>query len=141
MSSGFIRVWLCQNFLPFKAECYSIACTFHIVFIHSSVRGHLGCSHLLSIVHNAAVNLEMQIFLPDPAFNSFGHLPRSEIAGPYGSYIFNFLRKLPFFHSGYTILKSHQQCKSRLFKYKSDHVSFLLKSSIRTLIFSGWEPK
>ena len=30
-------------------------------FIHSSVEGHLGCSHLLPIVNNGAMNIGVQV--------------------------------------------------------------------------------
>ena len=30
---------------------------YHIFFIHSSVNGHLGCFHVLSIINSAAVNI------------------------------------------------------------------------------------
>ena len=44
---------------------------------------------MLAVVNNAAGNIGMQIFLQDPAFNSFGYIPRSTITGSYGNSIFN----------------------------------------------------
>ena len=62
--SGFIRVVACIriSFL-FKAELYSIECVNHILFIHSSVDGQLGCFHLLPISNNAAVNIGFHVLL------------------------------------------------------------------------------
>ena len=40
----------------FMTEWYSIVHVYHVIFIHSSVDGHLGCSHVLAIVSSAAMN-------------------------------------------------------------------------------------
>ena len=78
---------------------------YHSFFIHSSVDGHRGCFHGLSIVNNAAMNIGLHV-----AFSvlvSSGYMPRSEIAGSYGGFIPNFLRRLhTIFHSGYISLQS-----------------------------------
>ena len=41
---------MCQHLIPF----YSIV--YHILFIHSSVDGHLGCFHFGAVMSNTAVN-------------------------------------------------------------------------------------
>ena len=63
----------------------------YILVIHSLI--NLGCFHVLAIVNNAAVIMDVQISLWDSTLNSFGRIPRSGIAGSCGNSVFNFLRK------------------------------------------------
>ena len=58
---------------------------YHNFFIHSSVDGHLGCFRVLTIVNSAAMNNGMHVSLSFLVFS--GYMPRSGIAGSYGSFI------------------------------------------------------
>lgn len=58
----------------------------------SPIGGHVGCFRFLDIVSSAAVNTDAHTSALLPAHESFGHIPRSGIAGPHGNSIFHFLR-------------------------------------------------
>ena len=64
---------------------------YHNFFIHSSVKGHLGCFRVLAIVNSAAVNNGIHVsFSILVSSESRSGMLRSGLAGSYGGFIPSF---------------------------------------------------
>ena len=84
------------------------------IFIHSSVGGHLGYFHALTIINSDVMNIGVYLFFSVRV--SSGYMVSSGIVESYGNSIFSFLRNLhTVIDSGSTSLHSHQQCRRALF--------------------------
>ena len=65
---------------------------YHIFLIHSSVDGQLSYFHVLAVVNGAVMNIGVHVSFSTKVLSRY--MPRSGIAGSYGSSIFSFLRYL-----------------------------------------------
>lgn len=87
--------------------CMNFMCIDHLLFVHSSADGQLGCFHILVIGNYVAIHIVVQIGVLVSAFSYFVYIPISGIMDPG---MFNLLRNYhSVFSSGSTILYSHHQ--------------------------------
>lgn len=97
-----------------------------ILFIYSSVNGHLGCLLLAAIVNNTAMNMELPVHVWVCAFSPFVYILKRRIARSYGNSAFNFLRNYhTIFLSDGTILQ-YQSCTRIAISYILPNTCYFL---------------
>ena len=91
--SMFIHILACSSILfIFITKKYSIVWICHILFIHLSVDGHLGCFYHLAIM-NDAIKIHVQVFMWTYTFIFLEYIYTQEkIAGSYANSIVNILK-------------------------------------------------
>ena len=58
-----------------KAVPYSIVRRYHILYIHSSVDGHVSCFRILAIIDSAALSTGVRVSFQISLFVFFGYTP------------------------------------------------------------------
>ena len=106
--------------------------------IHSSVDGHLGCFHVLAVLSNAALTIEVPVSFWINIFIFFPDIyPEVELMSHMVVLFLVFLRNShTVFHSGYTNLHSQQQC-IRVHLYRHTHQDLLFPTFLMITILMG----
>ena len=111
----------------FTADQYFIV-YIPLLFIHSSVDGHLGCLHIFANLKNDAMNIRVHMTFQISVFIFFTCVPRNEILDHMVVlFFFIFCEYLhTIFHSSCTNLHSGEQCTGVSFPYILTNTSYLL---------------
>lgn len=65
--------------------CVIVEVCITVFKLNSLIYEHLGCFHILAIVDNAAINMEVYIIFQVSVSVFFRYIPRCGISGSYGS--------------------------------------------------------
>lgn len=94
----------------FIADQYSIVWMYHVLFFYLPFEGRMDD---YGEKKKPALTIYIQVLAWNPVSISSELIPRSEIAGSYGTYMFNFMRNCrAIFRSDCIVFNSHQQCMS-----------------------------
>lgn len=63
-----MSLYIYQYLFPLTADYYSITEIHHILFIHSSVDGHLHCSQFGAIANHVVFSIHVLVFVWGPIF-------------------------------------------------------------------------